>query len=48
MIYAMSMAGTGGIKENSTAGAGNSKPVRMGMHFDMDSGEVVFFNQEVG
>ena len=42
------MAGSDTIKRNHTGGAGNSKPVRMGMYIDMEAGEVVYFNQEVG
>ena len=48
MIFAMAMAGSDKIKVCHTGGAGNSKPVRMGMYIDMEAGEVVYFNQEVG
>ena len=48
MIYVMSMAGSGGLKDSHTGGAGNHKPVRMGIYMDLDLGEVVYFNQEEG
>lgn len=46
MIYVMAMAGTAKIKVSHTGGGNNSKPVRMGIYFDMDAGEVVYFNKE--
>ena len=46
MIYVMAMYGPSGIKVSNTGGGGNSKPVRMGIYFDMDAGEVVYFNKE--
>ena len=42
------MVGSTGIKVSSTVGSGNSTPVRMGMYFDMDAGEVTYFSQEIG
>ena len=44
----MSMAMGSHIKDSSTAGSGNSTPVRMGIFMDFDNREVVYFNQEEG
>ena len=48
MVYIMSMTGEGDLKDSHTGGAGNSFPVRMGMYVDMDLGEIIYFNQEIG